>query len=67
MLKLLAALIVLGGVLWFAKADDAAWLAMNGSRRMLQLSALVLAGILSYFATLWLLGFRPQDFRRKAA
>jgi hypothetical protein len=34
---------------------------------VLQLSAIVLAGILSYFATLWLLGFRPRDFRRIAA
>jgi putative peptidoglycan lipid II flippase len=67
MLKLLAALIVLGSVLWFASAGDTAWLAMSGGQRVLQLSAVVLAGILSYFATLWLLGFRPRDFRRKAA
>ena len=67
MLKLLAALIVLGSVLWFASAGDAAWLAMSGGQRALQLSAVVLAGLLSYFATLWLLGFRPRDFRRKAA
>ena len=67
MLKLLAALIVLGSVLWFASAGDTAWLAMSGGQRALQLSAVVLAGLLSYFATLWLLGFRPRDFRRKAA
>jgi putative peptidoglycan lipid II flippase len=67
MLKLLAALIVLGNVLYFASAGDAAWLAMNGGQRVLQLSAIVLAGILSYFATLWLLGFRPRDFRRQSA
>jgi putative peptidoglycan lipid II flippase len=67
MLKLLAALIVLGSVLWFASAGDTAWLAMSGGQRVLQLSAIVLAGILSYFATLWLLGFRPRDFRRIAA
>lgn len=66
MLKILAALTVLGGVLWFTSAGDTAWLAMSGSQRVLQLSTVVLAGILSYFATLWLLGFRPQDFRRKA-
>ncbi len=67
MLKLLAALIVLGSVLWFASAGDTAWLAMSGGQRVLQLSTVVLAGILSYFATLWLLGFRPRDFRRIAA
>ena len=67
MLKLLAALIVLGSVLWFASAGDAAWLAMSGSRRVLRLSAVVLGGIAGYFATLWLLGFRLRDFRRQAA
>lgn len=67
MLKLLAALIVLGSVLWFASAGDATWLVMSGGQRVLQLSAVVLGGIASYFVTLWLLGFRPQDFRRTAA
>jgi putative peptidoglycan lipid II flippase len=66
-LKLLAALCVLGGVLWVASDSDAAWLAMNGSQRLLRLSGLVLGGIASYFATLWLLGFRLRDFRLKAS
>jgi putative peptidoglycan lipid II flippase len=67
MLKLLAALIVLGSVLRFASAGDATWLVMSGGQRVLQLSAVVVGGIASYFATLWLLGFRPRDFRRIAA
>lgn len=67
MLKLLAALLVLGSVLWLATAEDAAWLAMGARQRMLGLSGVVLGGIASYFATLWLLGFRLHDFRRKAA
>jgi len=67
MLKLLAALIVLGGVLWLASDKDAAWLTMSGGQRVLQLSGVVMGGIVSYFATLWLLGFRLRDFRRKGA
>jgi putative peptidoglycan lipid II flippase len=67
MLKLLAALIVLGSVLWFASAGDGKWLAMSGGQRLLQLTGVVLAGLVSYFATLWLLGFRLRDFRRIAA
>jgi putative peptidoglycan lipid II flippase len=66
MLKLLAALVVLASVLWFGADRDAAWLAMSGSQRVLRLSGVVLGGIGSYFATLWLLGFRLGDFRRKA-
>ncbi len=67
MLKLLAALVVLGCVLWFSSDSDVAWLAMSGSQRMLRLSGVVLGGFVSYFATLWVLGFRPRDFRQKAA
>jgi putative peptidoglycan lipid II flippase len=67
MLKLLVALMVLGSVLWFASAGDAKWLAMSGGQRLLQLTAVVLAGLVSYFATLGLLGFRLRDFRRTAA
>jgi putative peptidoglycan lipid II flippase len=67
MSKLLAAMVVLGGVLWFASASDSAWLAMSGSQRVLRLAGVVLGGIASYFATLWLLGFRLSDFRRSTA
>ena len=67
MLKLLAALIILGIVLWFAAGRDAAWLAMGGGERILRLSGIVFAGLAAYFATLGLLGFRPRDFRRRAA
>ena len=67
MLKLLTALFVLGIVLWFAAGRDAAWLAMGGGERILRLSGIVFAGLAAYFATLGLLGFRPGDFRRRAA
>ena len=67
MVRLLAALVVLGGVLWLATDKDVAWLEMTGTQRSLRLSGVVLGGMISYFATLWLLGFRLRDFRRKAA
>jgi len=65
--RVAAALAVLGGVLWLASARDTSWLAMTGQQRVIQLSGVVLAGIAGYFATLWLLGFRFADFRRRAA
>ena len=43
------------------------WLAAGTLRRVLHLSALVGLGAASYFATLWVLGFRLRDFRRRAA
>lgn len=65
--KLLAALCVLAAVLWFGSGAEASWLQASFSTRLTKLSLLVAGGIASYFATLWLLGFRIADFRRRSA
>ena len=65
--KLLAALAVLGLVLWFAMGTEASWLAEHGLARVLRLSAVVAAGIAAYFGSLFALGFRLADFRRRGA
>ena len=41
--------------------------AFNGLERLARLSALVIGGMAVYFATLFTLGFRVRDFRRRAA
>jgi putative peptidoglycan lipid II flippase len=64
-LKLIVALGVLGSVLWFFVGNDASWLVMSGKERLLKLALIVIGGGISYFATLALLGFRPNDFRRQ--
>jgi len=64
MLKLAAALGVLGAVLWFFAGTDADWLVMGSGQRLLKLALIVCGGGISYFATLALLGFRLQDFQR---
>ena len=66
-LKLLAALVVMGGALWFAGGTDAAWLTYPLAERLIRLTALVGLGGVTYFATLWALGFRLADFKRRAA
>jgi len=66
-LKLLAALVVMGGALWLASGSDAAWLAYRLSERLIRLGVLVGLGVIAYFATLWVLGFRLNDFKRRAA
>ena len=65
--KLCVALGVLGVVLWFGMGEEAAWLDASALQRVLNLSWLVAAGIAAYFATLFVLGFRPRDFRKRAA
>ena len=67
LLRLLVALVVLGAVLWFGRGNAASWLAQDSLARALRLAALVAAGGTAYFATLFALGFRLRDFRRRAA
>jgi len=54
-------------VLWVASGTDASWLTMGAAARAGNLASVVLLGAAAYFAALWLLGFRPADFSRKAA
>ncbi|NMG02448.1 murein biosynthesis integral membrane protein MurJ [Azoarcus taiwanensis] len=65
--KILVALTVLVATLWFGMGDESAWLEASALTRVLHLSALVLGGMVAYFATLFALGFRPRDFRKRGA
>ena len=67
LLKLVLAIAAMGAGLWFAAGADATWLTGGTLQRVLHLSALVALGVVIYFATLWLLGFRLRDFKRRAA
>lgn len=66
-LKLALALSIMGCALWFASGNPSQWLQWNTSIRLLRLSFIVIFGAGIYFATLWLIGFRLKDFRRRAA
>ncbi len=64
-IKVLLALAVMGVALWFATDRDASWLASSATERAIWLAWVVLLGAASYFATLWLLGFRLKEFARR--
>ncbi|HEX6827811.1 MAG TPA: murein biosynthesis integral membrane protein MurJ [Burkholderiales bacterium] len=66
-LKGAAALLAMGAVLWFGAGPDNWWLEHGSRDRILRLSWVVVGGGASYFAILWLLGFRLRDFSRRAA
>ena len=66
-LKLLLALTVMGAVLTLGTGHENEWLQGGTLGRTMHLSWLVPLGAGSYFATLWLLGFRLRDFRQRAA
>ena len=65
--KLLVALLTMGLALWFATGEVDQWLTWRLSERILRLAAIVAFGSTTYFATLWVAGFRWRDFRRHAA
>ena len=57
----------MAALLWLAMGDTNWWFAHGFSARLLKLSALVGGGTAIYFAALWLMGFRPHQFSRRAA
>ncbi|HLP99434.1 MAG TPA: murein biosynthesis integral membrane protein MurJ [Sideroxyarcus sp.] len=66
-LKVLLAVTALGLTLWFGMGSEQYWLTTHGWPRILHLSALVIGGVVVYFAMLFALGFRPKDFYKRAA
>lgn len=66
LLKLTFALVVMGAVLHVAMGAAAAWLEFSVMKRLMHLSLLVALGMGIYFALLFILGFRPKDFSRRA-
>jgi putative peptidoglycan lipid II flippase len=66
-LKLCIAMAVMATALWFGMGAESAWLQMGTLGRTIHLSWLVPLGATAYFATLWALGFRLRDFKRRAA
>jgi len=65
--KLALALLLMALSLWFAMGPQTWWLQSHGVMRVAGLGALVVLGSGVYFASLWLLGFRLADFRRRTA
>jgi putative peptidoglycan lipid II flippase len=66
-LKVGAAIALMTAAIAFTVGPDVWWVAASWQARALRLTGLVLLGAAAYFAALWLLGFRPRDFHRRAA
>jgi putative peptidoglycan lipid II flippase len=64
LLKLFLALYFMGGALWYAMGSEASWFAIAAGERALKLAWVVAAGAATFFAALWVMGFRLRDFSR---
>ena len=65
--KLAVALAVMGLALWFSSGQQMDWKSISAGKRVLWLSGLMCIAAVSYFATLFALGFRPADFKKRGA
>lgn len=66
LLKLVLAVGLMSAVLLAGMHFLPAWEQGNMLERLVRLGALVLAGVVTYFGCLYLCGFRPRHFARKA-
>ena len=67
LLRVLAAVLVMAGVLFASMGEPAWWLQASWQQKVPAVFGLVLAGAGAYAACLLLLGLRPRDFSRRAA
>lgn len=65
--KLCIALIAMAATLFAGSSHDISWTQAPILERVTHLAWLVPLGASTYFATLWALGFRLRDFKRRAA
>ncbi|MBM3359213.1 MAG: murein biosynthesis integral membrane protein MurJ [Betaproteobacteria bacterium] len=63
--KLALAVYVMAVILWFTAGSDMSWVSMGAPARAWRLTWVIVLGAASYFAALWLLGFRAHDFARR--
>ncbi|WP_313651167.1 murein biosynthesis integral membrane protein MurJ [Pseudomonas soli] len=66
LLKLVLAVGLMSGVLLLGMHYMPAWEQGNMLERFVRLGALIVAGVVTYFGCLYLCGFRPRHFARKA-
>ncbi|MBL8511937.1 MAG: murein biosynthesis integral membrane protein MurJ [Betaproteobacteria bacterium] len=65
--KLLVALYLMAGTLWWLSGPDSAWLTMSLGNKCLKLGGVIMAGATVYFVSLGLMGFRLRDFIKRVA
>lgn len=64
-LKLVLAVIVMAATVHYVAGADALWFDYSLLEKALRLIGLLLVGVGSYFAMLWLMGIRVKDFMRR--
>jgi len=66
LIKLGVALYVMGGALWYSMGTEASWFEIGTADRAVKLALVISAGVIAYFGSLAVMGFRLRDFAREA-
>ena len=64
LLKLVVALYLMGGALWYSMGSESSWFEIAAGPRIVKLALVIVAGTVAYFASLAAMGFRLSDFSR---
>ena len=64
-LKLILAVVVMAAIVHYVAGADALWFDYGLMEKIMRLVGLLLVGVGSYFAMLWLMGIRVKDFMRR--
>lgn len=65
-IKLAVALYMMGGAIWWISGNDVDWLQMTTFIKCIKLGGVIAVGIIVYFASLFVMGFRLRDFAKRA-
>jgi putative peptidoglycan lipid II flippase len=66
-IKLAVALYMMGGAIWWISGSDADWLQMATLAKCIKLGGVIAVGIIVYFASLFVMGFRLRDFAKRTS
>jgi putative peptidoglycan lipid II flippase len=66
-IKLAVALYFMGGAIWWLSGNDADWLQMATLAKCIKLGGVIVVGIIVYFASLFVMGFRLRDFAKRTS
>jgi putative peptidoglycan lipid II flippase len=67
LLKIAVALYLMGGVLFLMAGPETAWLTSTTLAKCWRLALVISAGAITYFASLWVMGFRLNQFSKRVA
>lgn len=67
LLKIAVALYLMGGVVFLLAGPESAWLTSTTLAKCGRLALVICAGTITYFASLWVMGFRLSQFSTRVA